>query len=98
MNITPLESAAKRNMPEYLDVKYYMDILFTFPENEWFFPTNAVNEAFTICDELHQANLIAMTRMPEWKNGSWCGNRRAFLYSKELLFKNITAPGTVTGT
>jgi hypothetical protein len=82
--------AAKRQMPNY-DIDYYLEILFTFPEEEWFTPTNGdektQNSAYTICHQLYHANLICAKYVPLWGNGSYKGQSIAFYYSKKMDYK-----------
>lgn len=84
--MTALEQAAKRVLPEYIDVDYHIEILNTFPEGEWFAPTNKNDEAFTVCALLEDSGLIELKRQPIWHDGSRRGCRVFFRYKHDLIF------------
>lgn len=84
--MTPLEQAAKRVFPEYIDREYHLEILNTFPEGEWFQPINKDNEAFTICALMEEFGLIELKRQPIWHDGSRRGNRIFFRYKHDLNY------------
>lgn len=75
------------NVMNEANVKYYLEILFKHPENQWFAPTNKKDEAFTICRQLAQEfHLIAVRSVPIWRNGSFKSCNYEFFYSKEMVF------------
>lgn len=88
---SPLYNAAKRQLTEGYDIEFYLEILFTFPQNTWFHPTNGdektYNSAFSICEQLYQARLICARFIPLWVNGSYRGNSIAFFYDKDMNYK-----------
>ena len=90
MENTSIFTAASRTLPANFDIKYYLDILFSYPENEWFTPYNGdvsrECQGYTICDHLANANLIARCETPLWSDGSLRGERVQFKYSKTLKY------------
>lgn len=68
----------------HLYADYWLTELYTFPENEWFAPTNKSVEHYSICDSLSRLNLICKKVIPHWVNGSFKGNHVYFKYNKEL--------------
>lgn len=91
--MTTLEIAAQKQLPEHWheDVKkFYIERLFSFPENTWFTPSNAIgdHQDYDICRFLHgEAHLICMKITPIYVNGNWKGNKVYFFYNKELQYK-----------
>lgn len=83
---TPLEYAAQRVLPEYVDVNYHLEILNTFPEGEWFQPTNKNQECYSICSLLEDFGLIECKRQPMWHDGSRRGCKVFFRYKHDLIF------------
>ncbi len=59
-----LETAVRKLLPEYYDASHYLYILFKHPENEWFEPTNAQDEYYSICDQLARLNIICTQKIP----------------------------------
>jgi hypothetical protein len=89
--MTPLQIAAN---------KYYGDgygiiakeTLDKFPEGEWFEPTNGEGRDFTVCSELQQVALVAVQRMPIWKDGSIRGVEILFKYRHDLKYNQEINP------
>lgn len=70
-----------------LDHSYYFERLVSFPENEWFIPTNnSEHQDFQICYELCAWNLIQKKNQPVWVNGSFRGQRIFFRYNTNLRY------------
>jgi|AraplaDrversion2_2_1032049.scaffolds.fasta_scaffold43130_2 hypothetical protein len=81
--------ASKRLQPG-ADVDLYMSILTTYPENEWFTPTNGDadrnNAGYTICDEMFHTNLICKQSSPLWIDASYKGQYIEFRYNLEMKY------------
>lgn len=93
VNDIPIYTSCKKSLGGDFDIKYYLTILFSYPENEWFCPSNGDNDrnqsGFTICDHLSIAGVIAKRSVPRWSNGSFKGARIEFMYNKDMNFPTI---------
>jgi hypothetical protein len=83
---TLLYTAAKKSLPQHIDVDYYMNILSERPEGEWFMPTNIKSDEYAVCMLLSEHDLICMKRTPFWHNGSFQGHKYEFMYNSELKY------------
>ncbi len=90
--MTAIEATIKKSLPDHWDQEtadYHMEILFTFPENEWFAPSNKDGNHYDICQALYNANLIACKWVPLYANGQFKGNARYFIYRTDLNYLGI---------
>ncbi len=91
MTDLPIYDAAKKRLNYGEDVDYYLSILFSYPENEWFSPNDGDegrdHQGFTICDYLYSRHIIACQSCPIWNNSSFLGIQRQFFYNKNMDFK-----------
>ena len=76
-------------MPKDYDQDYYFETLFKHPEGEWFFPNNSDGDGYTICMQMAAVHLVAHKCLPSWRDSSFQGVRHAFLYKKNLDYKNV---------
>lgn len=81
---TKLYQGAKKAFPAYYDIDFWMSVITKSAEGEWFTPNNKDEEAFTICIEMSAVHLIAMKRVPIWKNDSLHGSVTMFMYKLDL--------------
>lgn len=86
MKDTLIYQTLYKAMSHVLDIEYYTETLFSFPENEWFYPTNGNGNEYAICDFMHSINLIEQKRTPIWVNGSLRGVKVAFRYNKQMNY------------
>lgn len=89
MKETTLYQSAVKALPENFDVAHYLENLFFNPEDKWFYPTNELDDNYTICRELAFAGLICERKIPKWSAGSFRGYRFEFYYNKEMFFGEI---------
>ena len=87
MNDTAIYRVAERNFTDQA-LEYHFSVLFSFPENEWFFPNNKENEAYSICRCLSDIGLIAIIRIPIYKNGTISGVKTGFYYNKSMKYES----------
>lgn len=87
MKKSVLSEQTMKKLPANWDVEHYLTILFSFPQNKWFAPTNknGSNE-FTVCSQLAECNLIASKKLPIYKNGSFTGCQIYFYYNLDLEY------------
>ena len=78
---------AKKAFPEYYDLDYWFEMITNFKEGEWFLPDNKIEEAFTICIEMHAVHLICLKKIPIWKNGSYLGDKTYLMYKLDLSYE-----------
>lgn len=78
--------AGEKIFPANFDLEFYFNILFQYPEGEWFRPDNSQDESFTICSELARMHLISTKEVPRWNNGAFRGLTITFLYQKNLNY------------
>ena len=81
-----LITAAKKAFPDDFDIEYYIEILTKNPENQWFYPTNKIEENYTICRELAAMGIIAEKKIPKWHDNSFRGFRHEFYYNADMSF------------
>lgn len=71
---------------------FYFERLLTFPEGEWFAPTNGGRyDDATICRDIATRTHLIMTRhVPLWRNGNFCGVRTYYQYRHDLRYDDKT--------
>lgn len=86
---TLLESQIKKIELPGLDADYYYERVSSYPENEWFCPTNGnEHQDFQICYELSAWNLIEKRNEPIWASAGFRGQRIFFRYKKDLKYSS----------
>jgi hypothetical protein len=68
---------------------HYLSVLETFPQNEWFAPTDKNNDEFTICYWFASRGMICEKRIPNFHNGSYVGLTKYYLWNENLNYKNL---------
>lgn len=87
---TPIYQRAQSVLPDYYDLDFQFGLLFKFPENEWFDPSNREDESFSVCEEFSRLNFICKRVTPIWNNSSFYGQRISFMYNKRLKYEKET--------
>lgn len=68
-------------LPAHYDAEHYADTLYTFPPGRWFTPTNKTDEAYSICQTLHEAGLIDQMREAIHHGSQFRGYKVSFRYN-----------------
>jgi hypothetical protein len=68
---------------------HYLSVLRTFPQNEWFLPTNENQEQFTICYWFASRGMICEKKVPLFKDGSYLGMKKYYLWNEQLNYKEV---------
>ncbi len=83
---TAIYKAAEKAFPASYPVDHYIAILFRFPANEWFTPTNKFDEEFNVVKTFADHNLICVKKVVNWWDGSFKGITWQFFYNPELMY------------
>lgn len=86
MENTLIYQTLLKNSIPFLYVEFHIQTIFSFPENEWFSPTNSDGEHYRICSHLADMYLLRVRRTPIWTEGSFRGMKVEFMYNKELQY------------
>ncbi len=81
-----LSTAFSKLFPECFARDHYLSALDHFNEGEWFIPTNATEELFSMIDQMSAMHLVCKKVSPRWHNGSFMGNKIEYMYKKDLKY------------
>lgn len=75
-----LDQLLKKVADEYCfgSQDWWIEKVKSYPKNEWFTPNNKENEDYTCCCEMSHHGWCDKLVEPQWKNGSYLGNKVSF--------------------
>ena len=68
---------------------HYLSVLETFPQDEWFAPTDEKDDEFTICFWFASRGIICKKDVPQFKDGSYLGMKKYYLWNENLNYKGV---------